>query len=144
MMGVPGGPPPPGGPCGWGLLLPFFGPPRPRSDEPCWLLRWWWCLGSSVSRLCSRISPIFRSRVAMLRAAAVPPAAILYLSLYLYSGAPAVGGGAAPRGLRSRGRLPDGRRLRHSAAAPPPCPFHSMAGQKNSFSHKYNFLQFNY
>ena len=51
---------------------------------------------------------------------------------------------AAPRGLRSRGRLPDGRRLRHSAAAPPPCPFHSMAGQKNSFSHKYNFLQFNY
>ena len=33
------------------------------------------------------------------------------------------GRGAAPRELRSRGRLPDGRRLRHSAAAPPPALF---------------------
>lgn len=56
----------------------------------------------------------------MLRAAAVPPAAILYLSLYLYSGAPAVGGGAAPRGrgplraarLRAQGRRAGRRRRR--------------------------------
>lgn len=56
------------------LLALFFWFPLVPFNEP------WWCFGSSVSRSCRRIRPIFRNRVA-----------IIFIDLYLAADPPAQG-----------------------------------------------------